>query len=88
VSVVSLSNSVQGLHWGQLTVLWAAVSFTWVVIVAVAVTISPDGQASEGTEWFLFTLLVVGVTAMLGVTFTWFGGRKTGHSRNGARKPS
>jgi hypothetical protein len=43
-------NSIQDLHWGQLTTLWVAVLFVWVVIVGVAFSISPDGQASDKTE--------------------------------------
>ncbi len=69
-------NSIQDLHWGQLTTLWVAVLFVWVVIVGVAFSISPDGQASDRTEAYLFALLVLSITTMLGVTFTWFGGRK------------
>jgi hypothetical protein len=43
-------NSIQDLHWGQLTTLWVAVLFVWVVIVGVAFSISPDGQASDKTD--------------------------------------
>ncbi len=73
---MSQKNRIQGLHWGQLTTLWVAVLFAWVVIVGVAFSISPNGQASEKTEAYLFTLLVLGIATMLGVTFTWFGGRR------------
>ena len=73
---MSQKNRIQGLHWGQLSTLWVAVLFAWVVIVGVAFSISLDGQASNKTEAYLFALLVLSITTMLGVTFTWFGGRK------------
>jgi len=73
---MSQKKRIRNLHWGQLTTLWVAFWFVWVVIVGVAFTISPDGQASDKTEAYLFALLVLGIASMLGVTFTWFGGRK------------
>ncbi len=71
-----LRKSIQDLHWGQLTTLWVAVGFAWIVTLSVAFTLSPNGQASNTTEAYLFALLVLGIAIMLGVTFTWFGGRK------------
>jgi hypothetical protein len=73
---MSHKKNIEELHWGQLSVLWTAFLFVWVVVVGVMFTISPDGQASFATETFLFALLVLGVAIMLAVTFTWFGGRK------------
>ena len=73
---MSQKNRIHNLHWGQLTTLWVAVLFAWVVIVGVAFSISPNGQASDKTEAYLFALLVLNFATMLGVTFRWFGGRK------------
>ena len=73
---MSQKNRILDLHWGQLTTLWVAVLFAWIVVVGVAFSISPDGRASDKTEAYLFALLVLGIATMLSVTFTWFGGRK------------
>jgi hypothetical protein len=70
------SGRIRDLHWGQLTVLWIAFAFAWLVIVVVASTMSPHGQLSRGAEAVLFALAVPGVAALLGVTYTWFGGRR------------